>query len=61
MPINMSHCRFENALKALREFDEALASLGINPLDALNDNELKYAEKTIRLCHLIAENYYEGE
>ena len=32
MAMNMSYCRFENTLAALRECDEAMAE-SVNPLD----------------------------
>lgn len=38
MPMNMSYCRFENTLAALRECDAALAE-SCDPLSELSDSE----------------------
>ena len=58
MPINMSYCRFENTLAALRECNEALQE-GVNPLDDLSDSEKKAAKRLLKLCCEMAENYGE--
>lgn len=49
--MNMSYCRFENTLLALRECTEHLE-------DDLEDKfELRAREKLIKLCKEIAEDY----
>ncbi len=57
MPINMSYCRFENTLVALRECSDALASGEDEPFRGLSENEQMAAKKLIRLCQLIADDY----
>ena len=59
MPINMSHCRFENTLIALRECSDALASNDDDPLKGLSEEEQAAAKKLIRLCLLLADDYYD--
>lgn len=54
---NMSYCRFENTLAALRECQDALNEAGNNPLDGLNEYELKAAKQLIKLCRKIADDY----
>lgn len=56
MPINMSYCRFENTLTALRECDDALAE-SCDPFSELSDEEKRAAKKLFKLCREIAENY----
>ena len=58
MSTNMSYCRFENTLAALRECDEAMAE-STNPLDDLSDSERKAAQRLLKLCREMAENYGE--
>lgn len=57
MPINMSHCRFENTLAALRECRDALDSGGFDPLKQLSEEEREAAQKLLRLCAKLTEDY----
>jgi len=52
MPMNMSYCRFENTLAALRECNEALAD--IMNLDDLTESEARAARRLVKLCTSIA-------
>jgi hypothetical protein len=52
MPMNMSYCRFENTLAALRECNEALAD--VMSLDDLPESEARAARKLVKLCASIA-------
>ena len=56
MAMNMSYCRFENTLAALRECDSALAEQ-LDPFDGLSDSEREAAKKLLNLCREMAENY----
>jgi hypothetical protein len=56
MAMNMSYCRFENTLAALRECDEAMAE-SMNPLDDLSKSEKAAAKRLLKLCREMAENY----
>lgn len=58
MAMNMSYCRFENTLAALRECDEAMAE-SMNPLDDLSDSEKAAAKRLLKLCREMSENYGE--
>jgi hypothetical protein len=53
--MNMSYCRFENTLAALRECEDDLS--GVNNLGHLSDEEQKCARRLIRLCARIAEDW----
>jgi len=53
---NMSYCRFENTFADLQDCYDAL---GEYELDQLSDTERKYAEKLIKLCEKISNNYGE--
>jgi hypothetical protein len=55
---NMSYCRFENTYSDLVDCYEAL---GEQELDDLSETERKYAEKLIKLCEKISNNYGEDE
>ena len=55
MPVNMSYCRFENTLAALRESNELLTE--IMNLDDLPESEARAARKLIKLCANIAEDW----
>lgn len=59
MPINMSYCRFENTLAALRECRDALDGAGLDPFAELSDEEREAAQKLLKLCAELAENYGE--
>jgi len=52
----MSYCRFENTFADLQDCYDAL---GEYELDQLSDTERKYAEKLIKLCEKISNNYGE--
>ena len=58
MAMNMSYCRFENTLEALRECNEALAGSN-NPLDELSEAEGKAARRLFKLCGELAADYGE--
>ncbi len=58
--INMSYCRFENTLLALRECQEALYDTGLDPFEHLSDAEAKAARKLMNLCRSLADDYCEG-
>ncbi len=53
---NMSYCRFENTYEDLVDCCEALQE---SELDELSETERKYAEKLIKLCKKIADNFGE--
>lgn len=59
MPMNMSYCRFENTLAALRECDDALAE-SCDPLSNLSESERKAAIELLKLCRIMA-NEFEHE
>lgn len=57
---NMSYCRFQNALAALRECSEALAgSDSPDPIADLSQDERKAARQLLKLCSNLAADYYE--
>jgi hypothetical protein len=60
MAMNMSYCRFENTLAALRECDEAMAE-SVNPLGELSESERKAAKRLLKLCREMADNYGDDE
>ena len=57
--MNMSYCRFENTLTALRECSAALADSGPDPFDGLSDDERKAAKRLMKLCREMADDYCE--
>jgi hypothetical protein len=61
MAMNMSYCRFENTLAALRECDEALADTGDDPFAELSEKERRAAKRLIKLCREIADNYGDDQ
>ena len=61
MAMNMSYCRFENTLAALRECDEAMAESVQDPLDELSESERKAAKRLLKLCREMADNYGDDE
>ena len=61
MAMNMSYCRFENTLAALRECDEAMAESVHDPLDELSESERKAAKRLLKLCREMADNYGDDE
>ena len=54
----MSYCRFENTFADLQDCYEALRE---SELDELSETERKYAEKLIKLCKKIADNFGTDE
>lgn len=58
MAVNMSYCRFENTLAALRECWE---SDGMSTPEDLNDYEKKARIRLIGLCKDIAEDNEESD
>ena len=62
MAMNMSYCRFENTLAALRECYNALAeSDSQNPIDDLSDDDKKAAKRLLRVCREMADDYGDEE
>jgi len=57
--INMSYCRFENTLAALRECSQTLEDKGPDPLAQLSRDEAQAARKLFELCADLAEAYCE--
>lgn len=57
MPINMSYCKFENTVAALKEcwdnWDE-------HEPEELSEYEREAQARLIKLCKQIADNYAEG-
>lgn len=52
---NMSYCRFENTHSDLQDCETALYN--IESLDELSESEKKYAERLIKMCRNIADNF----
>ena len=61
MAMNMSYCRFENTLAALRECDEAMAEIVQDPPDELSESERKAAKRLLKPCREMADNYGDDE
>ena len=60
MPMNMSYCRFQNTLEALRECSDALAeSDASDPTQELSDEERKAARRLFKLCGELAADFGE--
>lgn len=58
MPMNMSHCRFENTLSALQECSKALdADDHPRPLETLSEPEQAAAKRLFTLCRELADDY----
>ena len=61
---NMSYCRFENTLAALRECEDALDEnkdeYG-DPLANLSAEEFEAAEQLIQLCRRIGKDFNVGK
>lgn len=55
MSINMSYCRFQNTLEALRECSDELS--GMQNLDDLSDEEKKAARRLLKLCDSLAHDW----
>lgn len=55
MPINMSYCRFQNTLEALRECVDALDEIDYD-LKELSSEEGRAAQKLARLCQQFADD-----
>ena len=54
---NMSYCRFENTLSDLQDCNDALCD--VNTLDRFSESERRAAERLIRLCREIADDFEE--
>ena len=60
MAMNMSYCRFENTLIALRECADALNEADTaDPLVTLSDHERQAARRLLKLCGELAADYGE--
>ena len=58
MPMNMSYCRFQNTLHALREcYDEVPDWFGSDGGDQMSAEEKAAALKLLKLCETIAKDY----
>lgn len=56
--LNMSYCRFENTLGALKECADALCENDAkDPLEALSERERKCAIRLLRLCRDLAGDF----
>ena len=55
---NLSYCRFENTYADLQDCHETLAN---NQIDELSESEKKYAQKLIKLCRDIADDFLDDE
>lgn len=58
MSVNMSYCRFQNTLEAMREVEEDLANM--QSLDGLSSEERNAARRLLKLCGKLASEW-EGE
>jgi hypothetical protein len=56
MAMNMSYCRFENTLAALRECKEALAE-SCDPIAELSESEQKSAKQLLQMCRELADDF----
>lgn len=56
MAINMSYCRFENTLAALRECVSALSE-SCDPIADLSEREKKAALRLFKLCRELADDF----
>ena len=56
MAMNMSYCRFENTLAALRECRDALSE-SCDPLSELSESEKKAAERLFKMCRELADDF----
>lgn len=54
MAMNMSYCRFENTVQALKECYDAMD-------DELSPDEQKWRKRLVELCAAIADEYSEQE
>lgn len=62
MAVNMSYCRFENTLRALRECAEVMSHANGSDWIAdleLSDSEAKAARKLVKLCTQLSD--YDSE
>ena len=53
---NMSYCRFQNTLEALRECRDALSE-NLDTLSSLSEEERSAAAQLFRLCKELADDY----
>ena len=56
MPINMSYCRFQNTLEALRECVDALDEID-HDIEKLDSDERHAAQQLARLCRQLADDF----
>ena len=56
MPMNMSYCRFQNTLEALRECVEALDEID-HDIEKLDSDERHAAQQLARLCRQLADDF----
>lgn len=62
MAMNMSYCRFENTLQALRECENALnEGFRNDPISELSDHEQASAKQLMELCRRMADNFGDGQ
>jgi hypothetical protein len=54
--MNMTYCRFENTLEALRDCRDALGE-SCDPLASLSDSERLAAAKLLELCKELVTDY----
>ena len=58
MPMNMSYCRFQNTLEALRECMDALDEIDYD-VEKLCSDEMRAAKQLAHLCWQFASNLEE--
>ena len=56
MPMNMSYCRFQNTLEALRECVEAMDEIG-HDIEKLDSDERHAALQLAYLCQQFADDF----
>lgn len=56
MPMNMSYCRFQNTLEALRECVEALDEIDWD-IGKLDSDERRAAKQLANLCQQLADDF----
>lgn len=56
MPMNMSYCRFQNTLEALRECVDALDEIDWE-IEKLDSDERRAAKQLANLCQQLADDF----
>ena len=56
MPMNMSYCRFQNTLEALRECVDALDEIDWE-IEELDSDERRAAKQLANLCRQLADDF----